>query len=119
MTEAQFQEYLTAVRQQTVRPQVRQPQLEQVRLRVSQVAQRLKAEFGAQRVILFGSTAHQTWFNDESDVDIAVEGIPPDQFWAAWDVAESLLPQRAVDLVDLVTASAALRRAIERDGIEL
>jgi len=43
--------------------------------RIRNAAAVLKAEFGARRVILFGSIAHEAWFTSDSDVDLAVEGL--------------------------------------------
>jgi predicted nucleotidyltransferase len=37
----------------------------------------LKERFGARRVVLFGSLAGDDFDRDFSDVDLAVEGLPP------------------------------------------
>jgi len=87
--------------------------------RARQVADLLKRRFGAQRVLLFGSLAHAAWFMPDSDVDLVVEGIAPDRYWEAWRVAEEVIPDRPVDLIDMATATAPLRQAIERYGIPL
>jgi predicted nucleotidyltransferase len=87
--------------------------------RVREAALALKARFGVRRVILFGSLAHEAWFMDDSDVDLAVEGLRAADFWAAWRLAEEVVAVRRVDLVDYEVASEGLRGAIDRSGVEL
>ena len=87
--------------------------------RVRRAAALLRARFGAQRVVLFGSLAHAAWYSPESDVDLAVEGIAGADFWRAWAEVERVIGDRRIDLVDLATASESLRQAIARHGIEL
>jgi predicted nucleotidyltransferase len=84
--------------------------------RVKAVAAALKTRFGARRVVLFGSLAHDAWFAPESDVDLAVEGLSGDSYWQAWGLAEEMIGNRQVDLIEIETASASLRQAIERYG---
>ena len=76
-------------------------------------AQILRDRFGARRVIPFGSVVgHGTW-HPGSDLDLAVEGIPPEQFFQAWAALRELLPPGLdVDLVDLTQAGEALRARI-------
>lgn len=87
--------------------------------RVRQAAEQLKQQFGVSRVILFGSLAHTAWFVDDSDVDLAVDGLAPADYWKAWQLVEAVVEVRPVDLVDYQTASDSLRAAIDRSGIEL
>jgi uncharacterized protein len=88
-------------------------------LRVRQAASMLKAQFGVRRVILFGSLAHTSWFSRESDVDLAIEGLTSDAYWRAWRAVEDVIADREVDLIEIETASNAIRGTIERHGIEL
>jgi predicted nucleotidyltransferase len=80
---------------------------------VTQCAHLLQERFGAKRVIPFGSVVgHGTW-HAGSDLDLAVEGIAPEQFFRAWSALRALLPPGIeVDLVDLEQAGEALRRRI-------
>jgi predicted nucleotidyltransferase len=73
----------------------------------------LRDHFKASRVIPFGSVVgHGTW-HPGSDLDLAVEGIPPEQFFQAWAALRKLLPPGLdVDLVDLEHAGEALRARI-------
>ena len=86
--------------------------------RVTGAAAVLKAQFGARRVILFGSLAHEGWFVPDSDVDLAVEGLQGD-YWQAWRAAEEIIRDREVDLIEVESAPDSLQRAIERYGVEL
>jgi len=87
--------------------------------RLRQGALILRARFGARRVVLFGPLGHAAWFARDSDIDLAVEGVAAGQHWEVWRVAEAMLPDRPVDLVELEMAGEGLRRAIERYGRDL
>ena len=87
--------------------------------RVRRAAQEIKTRYEGCRVLLFGSLSHGQWFDATSDVDVAVEGLDGEAYWDAWEVLETHLSNRAVDLVALETASDSLRQAIERSGLEL
>lgn len=84
-----------------------------------QAAALLKHRFGVRRVILFGSLADSDWFSVDSDIDLAVEGLAPDDYWEAWRLVEGVIRERSVDLVEIELTGEALRQAIERHGIEL
>jgi predicted nucleotidyltransferase len=86
---------------------------------VRSAASTLKKRFGAKRVILFGSLAHEAWYATDSDVDLAVEGLPNDAYWQAWRTIEEIIRDRPVDLVEVETARESLRNAIERSGVPL
>jgi predicted nucleotidyltransferase len=92
---------------------------EQLLVHVRKAAAVLKTQFAVHRVVLFGSLAHESWFVPDSDVDLAVEGLDPKDYWQAWQVVEDIVGNRPVDLIEIETASESLRRAIERYGIEL
>ena len=67
----------------------------------------LKERFGAQRVILFGSIAGQGPWHGRSDIDLAVEGLAPAEFFPAYSACRDLLP-RGLDLeLDLVALEDA------------
>jgi len=86
--------------------------------RVAEAATLLKTQFGARRIVLFGSLAHNAWFVSDSDVDLAVEGLQGD-FWQAWRHVEEIIGNRQVDLVEIENASNSLQRAMRRYGVEL
>jgi uncharacterized protein len=79
----------------------------------------LKEEFGATRVIAFGSLAHGAWFGPHSDVDLAAEGIPPEAFWRAWCAPDRLDPTFDIDLTAIESATDRLRDEITRHGVAL
>lgn len=54
---------------------------------------------GAEAVYIFGSAARGT-MRDDSDIDFAVSGLPPDKFFKAFSLASSLF-ERPIQLVDL------------------
>jgi len=79
----------------------------------------LRHEFGAEKVLLFGSAVHRSWFTLWSDIDLAAFDIAPGRFFAAVAAVTGLSPDFKIDLVDPETCSASLRSVIERDGVEL
>lgn len=87
---------------------------------VARAAARLLCErFGATRVVAFGSLAHRAWFNPWSDIDLAAWGIPADRFYRAVATVTGVSPDFQVDLLDLEDCRPAVRRAIEREGVDL
>ncbi len=86
------------------------------------LARILRDDFGATRVWVFGSLAQHVKglrrFRLDSDIDLAVEGIPAERFFAAYGrlLASS---EFSIDLIDLVDCSPALRESVRRDGIPL
>ena len=62
-------------------------------------AAELLRSMGAAEVYVFGSAAHGL-AHSGSDFDLAVKGLPPDQYFLAVSRASSLMG-RSVDLVDL------------------
>ena len=73
---------------------------------------------GASRVWLFGSLARGREPDFRSDIDLAVEGLPGDQYFRLVSELHSLLGL-PVDLVELERAPAALRDRILQEGVEL
>jgi uncharacterized protein len=86
---------------------------------VRELATMLKEKFGAKRVVLFGSMAHEDWYTPDSDIDIAVEGLSPEDYWRAWEELEDKIRDRPVDLIEIESASEPLKKSIDRYGVEL
>jgi len=84
----------------------------------SSLAQELRSRFGAERVVLFGSLARGE-FSGRSDIDLAVWGIPPSDFYRAVAFASGCSKIWAVDLVDGDDCPGALKRHIEQEGVAL
>jgi uncharacterized protein len=99
-------------RQQARERQARQ-QAWQAAVRAVEV---LKSQFGATRVIIFGSLVRDDLFHVHSDVDIAVAGVADDQYYRAVGVAQGIAPGIAIDVIRLEDAPAALQRAIAQEG---
>jgi uncharacterized protein len=87
--------------------------------KIRQVVAELKHRYKAKRVILFGSLAHEQWYESDSDIDLAVQGLADDDYWLAWKLAEEVIADRPVDLVEMETASQSLKDSINRYGVEL
>ncbi len=69
-----------------------------IEIQIQRAAAVLKAA-GAREVYVFGSAASEKMRSD-SDVDIAVSGLPPEVFFRAMSDAERALG-RPLDLIDL------------------
>lgn len=64
-----------------------------------ETAVRILRDAGASEVFVFGSAAHGV-LRPDSDLDIAVRGLPPEKFFAAMS-AVTFVVSRVFDLVDL------------------
>jgi uncharacterized protein len=82
------------------------------------IACALKEHFGAKRVVLFGSFARND-FDARSDLDLAVWGINPAEYYRAVAFATGCTKGFKVDLVDPTDCSESLLQHILRDGVEL
>ncbi len=96
-----------------------QERWEQAQQLARDAARRLREEFGARRVVLFGSAVEQSSFTRWSDVDLAVRGVPPERFCEAVAAVTSLHTHIPVDLVDAEQCSEELKKIIEQEGVEL
>lgn len=79
----------------------------------------LKEQYGAQKVVVFGSLSDPTRFTQWSDIDLAAWGIPDERFYAAVGAVTGISKKFKVDLVDPEDCRPSLRRSIEREGVEL
>ena len=82
-------------------------------------AQLLRKEFGAQKVVVFGSLAHEKGFGLWSDIDLGAWGIPPEKFYSAVAAVTGLSSFFKVDLVDVAECRPTLQKVIEKEGIEV
>ena len=88
-------------------------------IQIQKAADEIKSRFKIRRIVLFGSLAHEGWFSQHSDVDLAVEGLQGGDYWQAWRIAEEAIKDRSVDLIEIESSGIALRQAIDRYGLEL
>lgn len=120
ISEAQFDLYLRGSRQRDVQRTKRlSRRQERARQVANSAASVLKTDFGAKKVILYGSLAHGAWFREYSDVDLAVVGLPAKLFWRAWVTIDRLSTDIEINIIDLVDAKPSLMHEIELTGIEL
>ncbi|MFQ5611922.1 MAG: nucleotidyltransferase family protein [Anaerolineae bacterium] len=105
------------------RAQAQQVALARRREHAWQIARRaatlLTRQFEARQVFLFGSLAHGYWFNERSDIDLAVSGLPPGAVWRAWSAMEEICEGFEINLVEMEAASDLLLQQIEAYGCEL
>jgi uncharacterized protein len=71
---------------------------------------------GAKTVYVFGSAAKGNMRND-SDLDLAVSGLPPENFFKALSIASDLL-DRPLHLVDLDEVTPFTRYLIEEGELQ-
>ena len=72
-------------------------------------------KYHAKRVLLFGSSLDVT--RESQDIDIAVEGIPPEDFFQYY--GELMLKlSKPIDVIDL-SCSSKFTRLIQQEGVML
>ena len=81
-------------------------------------AQILKEQFGAERVVLFGSMLQAERIHPHSDVDLAVWGMDEKLYFKAVSRLQDINPDFRVDLVEALSAKAYIFSAIEQ-GVPL
>jgi len=91
----------------------------QARKAVIEMSRVLVEKFGAKRVWLFGSLA-EGLFWEGSDIDLAVEGLSSEVYFAALSEIWRLLPGgMELDLIPLEDAYESLRERILKEGVLL
>ena len=120
ITKTELAEYIAGARARRHREKEELLQREE---RARQLAERaaglLKDDFGATRVVLFGSLAHPGRFTSWSDVDIAAWGIDPRDTLTAIGAIFDLDTEISVNLVDVNACKRHILAEIEREGIPL
>lgn len=96
---------------------VRDPDSKEKRREARRAAKRcvayLKEHYGARRVVVFGSLRGDGPWHEGSDLDLAVEGLTPKEFWRAWDELEELVPRwLTIDLFPLERVYPEVRARI-------
>ena len=82
-------------------------------------AELLKEQFGAQRVVAFGSIIQRDLFHVHSDMDIAVWGLDEKKYFRAVAKLLELDSSQRVDLVRFEDARGSLRSVIDQEGVVL
>lgn len=122
LTRDGWKPYLEGARRSLAQSQIDTAPQEETALlmeKIHKAASVLKSRFGVRRVFLFGSLAYPSSFSEDSDIDLAVEGLKDADYWKAWQSAEEVIADRPVDFVEIETARPSLREAILDYGIEL
>ncbi|MEN9222908.1 MAG: nucleotidyltransferase domain-containing protein [Thermostichus sp. BF3_bins_97] len=97
--------------------QARQQASEQAWQEVAQIAQMLRQDFAVTRIVVFGSLTKGR-FTEESDIDLAVAGIPKERFFEALGRVNRY-SQRWVDLKPLEDLDPYFRQRILSTGVDL
>ncbi len=82
---------------------------------IDQAVAALKSS-GAQAVYIFGSAAKGT-MRDDSDVDFAISGLPPENFFKALSAASKMV-DRPLHLIDLDEATPFTRYLKEEGELQ-
>lgn len=117
-TRAQIVTRVLAAREQRPQMLVQMKQRQQQGLEVARkCAQILKRNFGAGRVVLFGSMLNPERMTWHSDIDLAVWDLPEEDYFKAGAVIERG-HNFPIDLVEVQHAKPHILKAIEQ-GMEL
>ena len=118
ITPEQMEKYRRSARE---REAARQEKLTSRRERAWDLAHRaaelLKSEFGATRVVLFGSLLHPELYHARSDIDLAVWDIQ--HYYRAVAEILDLDPEISFDLIPIEDVKPAIKELVESEGIEL
>ena len=118
ITPAQLERYRRSAREREI---ARKQWLATRRERASELAHRaaelLKEEFGATRVVLFGSLLHAELFHAHSDIDLVVWDIQ--HYYRAVARLLDLDPEINFDLIPVEDARPAIPELVEKEGVEL
>jgi predicted nucleotidyltransferase len=84
-------------------------------------ARLLREQYGAARVVVFGSLVHRDWFTPWSDIDIAVSGVPAGKFYRAIGAAYDIGAEAGfkVDVIDPAECSPEMLQSVLTEGMEL
>lgn len=107
---------LTAQRRKQVEIAQTKQRWQQAQNFAQQAATFLRENYGVETVILFGSAIERDRFHLTSDLDLAIRGLPPEQFFTAVAQLQDLSPNFKVDLVQLEHCQESLQKAILAEG---
>ena len=116
MTEEEFERYLAGQLMQITREEEELKKfIKQAEEKARVIAALLSKKYVLSRIWLFGSLANG-YFDFHSDIDLAVEGLPEENYLKAYGIAEDVAAPIQVDLVLLETALPSLRNCILKEG---
>ena len=79
----------------------------------------LKERYGVDRVRVFGSLVHEEMLHSGSDIDLAVEGLKPMDYWEALASVMFLDDRLPIEVVDRAACRPEIWSVVEREGIDL
>ena len=86
---------------------------------IPELAKLLREEFGATKIKVFGSALLMDYFSIDSDIDLAAWDIPSELYFLAVSRVDEYSDEFRVDLVEPHLCRPGLRKAIDREGIEV
>jgi uncharacterized protein len=75
--------------------------------------------FGARKVIVFGSLLDEELYHLKSDIDLAVLGLDEKHYYRAQGQLLALDPEFEIDLILMEDAPVSLKEKIDSEGIEI
>lgn len=90
----------------------------QARNDAKRMACSLTDNFPCERIYLIGSTAREGEFTERSDIDLVIEGLPPEVYFRA-SATISKLTNFKVDLIPYENANSLIHRKIQEEGVLL
>ena len=84
-----------------------------------EVARYLRETYAAEEVLVFGSLVCSEGFVEDSDIDVAVKGVPGRRFFRAVGYVAYSGREFDIDLVDFDSCPPGLRAELEREGVSL
>lgn len=116
-----FASYLPHIRQQWLAEQAGWEKRRKLAWeKARETAVLLQQQFAATQVMAFGSlTQSGTVYDEHSDVDLAVSGIPANCFFRAYAVATAVCAPFSLDLIDLDACPDSMRQSILVEGVKL
>ena len=120
MSEPEWKPYIETLRQRRRKVErQRQERYQRAWQLAREAAELLRREYGATRVVVFGSLLRPSMFDERSDVDIAAWGIAPQDTLRAMSAVAYLDREIEVNLVDVSTCQPGILHVIEQEGVDV
>lgn len=115
-----LQQYVAHFRQRQERNRLQQQYRYQQGWKQARIAADiLKTRYGVKQIFLFGSLLSPEAVHPNSDIDLAVWGLPLEHYSNAVGTLLLTVKGFSVDIVRLETAQPSLKRSILQAGVEL
>lgn len=116
MNQSEFEKYLDGHhKQMAIEEEKLQKLAGEATKKANMIASGLAETFNISRIYLFGSLAWGS-FQIDSDIDLAVEGLPDELFLKAYRVVENIAGSFNVDMILLEHAVVSLRERVIEEG---